>query len=343
MGDVSNLITVMTILGANNAVIARAVKHSMVVIDAEKHKLNYKQSAIDNNIKELKAKYQGASNAGAHTLISKATSQERVLDRKPRPAKDGGPVDAKTGEKVYVKTGEGYTKSVVSKRTGVVTEKWVDRSIRSTKMAEAKDARTLISKANTSMENVYAEHANKLKALANQSRLDAYHTPPVKYNPSSNRVYAPQVESLKAKLNTALRNKPLERQAQLIANARVKAQVQANPNMDPADLKKIRSLAQKDARARTGAEKQAIQFTAKEWEAVQAGAISNHMLVNILKNADLDQVKGLANPRATTTMLPAKIARAQAMLASGHTQAEIADQLGVSTSVLSSALNVEGE
>jgi hypothetical protein len=45
MGDVSNLITDMTILGANPAEIARAVKHSMVVIDAEKHKLNYKQSA----------------------------------------------------------------------------------------------------------------------------------------------------------------------------------------------------------------------------------------------------------------------------------------------------------
>ena len=343
MGDVSNLITDMTILLANNSEIARAVKHSMVVIDAEKHKLNYKQSAIDNNIKELKAKYQGASNAGASTLISKATSQERVLDRKPRPAAEGGPVDAKTGEKVYVRTNEGYTKSTVSKRTGEVTEKRVDRTIRSTKMAEAKDAYALVSKANTPMERVYAEHANKLKSLANQSRKEALATPPVKYNPSSNKVYAPQVESMKAKLNTALRNKPLERQAQLIANAAVKAKVQANPNLDPADLKKIRSLAQKDARARTGADKQAITFTPKEWEAVQAGAISNHMLVNILKNADLEQVKGLANPRATTTMLPAKVARAQAMLKTGHTQAEIADQLGVSTSVLSSALNVEGD
>lgn len=343
MGDVSNLITDMTIRGANEAEIARAVKHSMVVIDAEKHKLNYKQSAIDNNIKELKAKYQGASNAGASTLISRATSQERVLDRKPRPAKDGGPVDINTGEKVYVRTGDGYTKRVESKRTGVVTEKWVDRTIRSTKMAEAKDARSLISDYNTQMERVYADHANKLKSLANKSRKEALSTPPVKYNPSSNKVYAPQVDSLKAKLNLALRNKPLERQAQLIANARVKAQVQANPNLDPADLKKIKNLAQKDARARTGAEKQAITFTPKEWEAVQAGAISNHMLVNILKNADLEQVKGLANPRAATTMLPAKIARAQAMLKTGHTQAEIADQLGVSTSVLSSALNVEGE
>jgi hypothetical protein len=343
MGDVSNLITDMTIKLANQSEIARAVKHSMVVIDAEKHELNYKQSAIDNNIKELKAKYQGATNAGASTLISKATSQERVLDRKPRPATEGGAVDPNTGERVYVRTGDGYTKQTVSKRTGAVTEKWVDRTQRSTKMAEAKDARTLISDFNTPMERVYADHANKLKAMANQARKEAYHTPPVKYNDSSNKVYKAEVDMLKAKLNTALRNKPLERQAQLIANARVKAQVQANPNMDPSDLKKIRNLAQSDARARTGAEKQAITFTPKEWEAVQAGAISNHMLVNILKNADLEQVKGLANPRATTTMMPAKVARARAMLATGHTQAEIADQLGVSTSLLSSTLNVEGE
>lgn len=341
MGDVSNLITDMTIKQANDHEIARAVKHSMVVIDAEKHKLNYKQSALDNNIKELKAKYQGASNAGANTLISKATSQTNVLDRKPRAAKDGGPVDATTGEKVYVRTGDGYTKSTVSKRTGVVTEKWIDRTNKSTKMAEAKDARTLSS--GTQMENVYADHANKLKTLANQSRLDALNTPSVKYNASSNKAYAPQVESLKAKLNTAYRNKPLERQAQLIANAEVKAKTQSHPNMDPAELKKLRNQAQKKARDRTGAEKSQITFTDREWEAIQAGAISNNMLVNILKNSDIEQVKTLANPRATTTMLPAKLARAQAMLKTGHTQAEIADQLGISTSTLSSALNVEGD
>jgi DNA-binding CsgD family transcriptional regulator len=341
MGDVSNLITDMTIKQANDHEIARAVKHSMVVIDAEKHKLNYKQSALDNNIKELKAKYQGASNAGANTLISKATSQQNVLDRKLRSAKEGGPVDPVTGEKVYVRTGDGYTKTTVSKRTGEVTEKWIDKTNRSTKMAEAKDARELSS--GTQMENVYADHANKLKALANQSRLDALNTPSVKYNPSANKAYAPQVDSLKAKLNTAYRNKPLERQAQLIANAEVKAKTQSHPNMDPAELKKLRNQAQKKARERTGAEKSQITFTDREWEAIQAGAISNNMLVNILKNSDIEQVKTLANPRATTTILPAKMARAQAMLKTGHTQAEIADQLGISTSTLSAALNVEGD
>jgi len=81
MGDVSNLITDMTIRGANDGELAQAVRHSMVVIDAEKHGLNWKQSAIDNGIPALKTKYQGKSNAGAATLISKAGSRIDVLQR----------------------------------------------------------------------------------------------------------------------------------------------------------------------------------------------------------------------------------------------------------------------
>lgn len=55
---VSNLITDMTIKGATDEELCRAVKHSMVVIDAVKHKLGYKQSEIDNDIESLKKKYQ---------------------------------------------------------------------------------------------------------------------------------------------------------------------------------------------------------------------------------------------------------------------------------------------
>ena len=85
MGKVSNLITDMTVKGAPLDELARAVKHSMVVIDAEKHGLNYKQSYIDNNIAELKVKYQGGTLTnprGASTLISRASSEQRVDKRK---------------------------------------------------------------------------------------------------------------------------------------------------------------------------------------------------------------------------------------------------------------------
>lgn len=54
MGRISNLITDMTLNGATREQLARAVRHSMVVIDAEKHKLDYQQSAIDNDIASLK-------------------------------------------------------------------------------------------------------------------------------------------------------------------------------------------------------------------------------------------------------------------------------------------------
>ena len=40
MGKISNLITDMTLKGATQDELARAVRHSMVVIDAEKHMIS---------------------------------------------------------------------------------------------------------------------------------------------------------------------------------------------------------------------------------------------------------------------------------------------------------------
>jgi DNA-binding CsgD family transcriptional regulator len=327
MGEVSNLITDMTIQGATHTELAAAVRHSMVVIDAEKHKLNWKQSAIDNGIPALKAKYQGGSRAGASTLISKARSEARVPERKPRPAKEGGPIDRDTGERRYVPTGASYTDA-----KGRV----IVRTTKSTKLAETTDAHTLSS--GTPIEKVYADHSNRLKALANKARLTAINTKSTPYSPAAKVAYASQVESLRHKLNVAQKNRPLERQAQLIANAIVKAKKDANPDMEPSDVKKIQSLALAEARARTGAGKKRIEITPQEWAAIQAGAISNNNLLNILANADLDVVKELATPRIKIKMTTAKTTRANAMLALGYTQAEIADHLGVSLSTLKEAL-----
>jgi hypothetical protein len=44
MGNVTNLISDMTIRGASTDELARAVRHSMVVIDSEKHNLDFKAS-----------------------------------------------------------------------------------------------------------------------------------------------------------------------------------------------------------------------------------------------------------------------------------------------------------
>jgi hypothetical protein len=329
MGDVSNLITDMTIKGANPNEIARAVKHSMVVIDAEKHNLDYKQSALDNGIIELKKKYQGGSKSGASTLISRTTSETRLPARKNRPASEGGPVDKETGERKYVETGE--TRLDKKGREVPVT-------FRTTKGAAAKDAHDLVSDANTVIENVYADHANGLKALANQARKEALAIKNIPYDKSAKKAYDSQVKSLNAKLNIALKNAPLERQAQLLAQVIVKAKVEANPGIDKSDLKKVNGLALTEARSRVGATKQKIKITDDEWAAIQSGAITASKLKAIIDNTDVEDLRERATPRNRPVMNSANLALAKSMLASGYTAAEVASRLGVSTSTIYSAL-----
>jgi len=344
MGLISNLITDMTIKGANDDELARAVRHSMVVIDAEKHHLDYKKSAIDNGINALKAKYQRKENGdagGASTLISRAKSDYRIPERVVRSAKDGGPVDPNTGAKQYTDTGRNYvipehTKQYKNGRTVVVPEKTIYQKTKSTKMAEVTDAFTLSS--GTRMESVYATHANKLKSLANTARKESYNIKPIQQNPSAREVYKPEVESLKAKLNIALMNAPLERQAQAQARVIVDAKRKADPNLDASDIKKINGQALTSARLRTGADKHRIDITSREWEAIQSGAISNNFLTQIVNNTDLEKIKELATPRTSNLMTATRIGRAQSMLNAGFTQAEVAQALGVSVSTLTKSL-----
>lgn len=326
MGDVSNLITDMTIRGASSEELARAVRHSMVVIDAEKHGLNYKHSAEQNGIAQLKTKYQGKANAGAKTLISRASSRKDVPERK-----QGFRVDPVTGKKIFTETGTTYTN-----KQGKV----VPKTQRSTKLAEADDANTLSS--GTVIEKVYADHSNKLKALANEARLAAVHTKTTPYSPSAKAAYQKEVNSLNAKLNVALKNAPLERQAQILANAVVAQKRHANPDMEASDLKKIKGQALAESRLRTGAYKRRIEITDSEWAAIQQGAISTNKLKQILDNANPDRIKELATPKTTTVMTSVKKQRATAMLASGYTQAEVADALGVSLTTLKNTLNEGG-
>jgi hypothetical protein len=319
MGKVSNLITDMTIRGATQSEIARAVRHSMVVIDAEKHELNWKQSAIDNGIAQLKDKYQGGSKAGASTLISRASSELRVPNRKARSASQGGAVDRETGRKMYESTGESYTD-----RRGKV----VVRTTSSTRLAEANDAHILSS--GTPVEKIYADHSNALKDLANTARRTMVRIEPIPYSSSAKAVYHKEVASLNSKLSVALRNAPLERQAQLIAGSWVAQKRQANPDMDNAELKKLKGQALTEARIRIGARKQRVEISDSEWKAIQAGAISASKLDAILANADLDHIKSLATPRAQTTLSKSDSARASVMLRNGFSQADVADALGVS-------------
>ena len=325
MGMISNLITDMTIGGANNDEIARAVRHSMVVIDAEKHKLNYKQSAIDNGISELKARYQPTG--GASTLISRSSSAVRVNTRKELTnTKNMTPSELKdytSGKKVYQYTNETYTDK---------KGKTQYRTTQSTRMYETEDAHELSS--GTRMESIYADHANSLKSLGNSSRKEALLTPRISVSAEAKIEYANEVNSLKASLNLALKNKPLERQALLIANSVLASKKAANPDMTPDEIKKIKNQALIASRVTTGASKQDIKISEREWAAIQSGAVSHNILTQILDNTDLDRVKQLATPRSSRELNTSQITKARTMLAKGRTQAEIAEALGVSASMI---------
>jgi hypothetical protein len=188
------------------------------------------------------------------------------------------------------------------------------------------------------MEKIYAEHSNKLKALANQARLAALRTPSLKYSQSANKVYKAEVASLDSKLTLAKKNRPLERQAQIFANATSRAMRDANPNMDSETRTKIEYKALAESRVRTGATKREIRIDQDEWDAIQAGAISNHKLSQILDKANIDVVRELATPRTRVMMTTSNTQRAQSLLASGATRSEVAVQLGVSLTTLDRSL-----
>ncbi len=336
MGNITNLISDMTIRGANFEEISRAVRHSMVVIDSEKHVLDYKGSYQQNGIVALKRRYQAVNQdgplGGASTLLTKASSEVRVDNRKAAPAGLGlapvskGIVDVRTGKKVWVDTGE-------LKKDGS------PKQFKSKRLAETDDAFTLVSKGRgTEIEKVYANHSNRLKDLANEARREVVTTELTPYSPSAKKVYANEVASLNAALNIALKNAPLERQAQVVASAWVNQKKKANPDMDGADLKKIKGQALTEARLRTGAKKTRIKMTDREWQAIQQGAISNHKLEQILNNTDMEELRKRATPRVNPVMSPIMTSRAKAMLNSGFTLSEVSDQLGIPLSTLNSGL-----
>lgn len=337
MGVVSNLITDMTLWGAPESDIVRAVRHSMVVIDAAKHKLDYKQSEKDNGIAELKRKYQPKYNdqgevvgyGGARTLLSRRKQEVEVPERR-----GAAKIDPETGKVTYSESGREYTNS-----KGVR----VKATTKVPLITATDDIRTLSS--GTPQEDAYADYANKMKALANQARKEYASIKTVPKSSSAAKTYATEVKSLDDKLDTAARNAPRERRAQALANSVVKAKIQANPELSDREnrkeLRKIKRYAIEEARSSVGASGRdtRIEITDREWEAIQAGAISSTKLSQILRYSDPDKIKERALPKTTTQLSSAQTTKMKAMKVSGYTIAEIAESLGVSTSTVSKYLN----
>lgn len=338
MGKIANLITDMTLIGCTNEELARAIKHSMVVVDAPKHKLDWKRSEQENRIKELKIKYQGSAKGGASTLISRSKGQYRVPERRLYVK-----TDPETGEKIYDTTGKTFVKRWTLK-DGTVREKIVEKQTKTTNMAEAKDAISLASDPNNPlpMEKIYAIYANQMKSLGNKARLEATKIKPEPVSKSAEQAYSAEIKDLDDKLNKALSNAPYERKAQMIANVELKAKMDNNPEMTDSEKRKKGQQALNRARSEVipGGKKQRVVITEKEMEAINANAISSTKIKSILNNADLDSLKEITTPKKQKGLTDSQMARARAMLASGYyTQADIADQFGISPTTLRRYLN----
>lgn len=357
MGVISNLITDMTLRGATEDEMARAVRHSMVVIDAYKHKLDYKRSEEVNGIAALKKRYQTTIDAdgnehtgGASTLLSRAKGDIRVEKRvgTPKVNLKGKPwydPNEEEGALLYnrVENKKGTPHYDPNQPEGKyitrAPETYVDskgktqvRTQTSSKMLEARDARSLSS--GTIQEELYADYANSLKSMANTARKALATTGNLKYSPEAKKEYSVEVARLNAKLNTALLNAPRERQAQLLANSIVKAKKADNPDMEPEQLKKIKQAALTEARTKFGAHRETIKIDDREWEAIQKGAVSENVLQKIIQNADIDSLREKATPRQKVKLNQAKLNLLQSMKASGYTNDEIAKRLGVSSSLV---------
>ena len=397
MGVISNLITDMTLAGASESKLARAVKHSMVVIDAEKHHLDYKQSEVDNNIAALKAEFQRSIDAngnikigGASTILSKAKGEYTVPKRqgsyktnlpdkeyydptKPvgaklwKPADDlyyvdrgkskkyPGMTEIRTvdGKKIIYdsKNPDDYKKynpvERKNKTTGEVTYTNPDGTIqynvktrtqKSSKMAETDDAYSLVSASRHPMELEYASYANDMKALANKARVEIANTGKIPYDAKAKQKYQAEVTSLDNKLTNAFMNKPREREALRRANVEIQERTKANPDMKNEDVKKLRQRSVNKYRSEVGSVRRAdrnIEISDQEWEAIQAGAISETKLKDILNNTDIDKLRARATPKLTTSPSSAQIARIKAMSASNYTIGEIAKKTGFSTTTIS--------
>ena len=315
MGVVTNLITDMTVAGAKPEELIKAIKHSMVIIDAEKHQLDWKRSEQENDIRALIEKYQvkqDGSVGGASTLISRAKSTTYINQRRFKR------IDPETGEQIFEETGKKNWKGEILQE-------------KSTQMADTKDARTLISGHNSQIERVYANYANQMKALALEARKALVATDNLRYDPAANKHYAAEVKSLEAKLRAAKMNAPLERKALILANVAVKQYIYDNPSIknDHGALKKLKGRTLNQKRLVTGAVKQRVKFTDREWEAIQAGAVHHTFLKDLLRNADTKEVKQLAMPKEKQTLSASRVSVIKSRLENGYTQKEIAAMLDI--------------
>lgn len=387
MGIVSNLMTDMTQKGCDDPdKLTRAVKMTMITIDAVKHKLDWHEAEKYYRIKELKEEYQANENGkhGASTLLSRSNAKVDVPERKvwnPIPfdpndpnsydengkPKRGG-IDIETGKKVYAETGRTKTvreKVKVSNPDGYWidkdgnkhrskwmkdengkdiyetdeygrvkyqnTEKSQGKTQKAKRMTLVDDAKELYSDPNnpSRKEVDYGNYANTMKAMANVARKEYLATPNLKWSREAEKQYANEVASLNKKLLEAKKNAPRERMAQLMATQIYNEMYANNPSMDKEEKSRKRSQALYGARKRTGATKSRVEFTPEEWKAINAGAIPESKLKDLLKNAKKESYTALATPKQSR-VAPATAKYISSLLSAGWSPTQIMESQGYS-------------
>lgn len=351
MGKVSNLITDMTIKGASADELVRAVRHSMVVIDSEKHNLDYKKSAEKEGIRALSKKYQshpdaftGRKSVSSSTIVSQSKQQVHKLVQ--GDAKKGMvSVDRLRANGRYELVGQALLKANRNKSIKTIEQAYAkvvdsDGNISYSKIPKLpvmnliKNPAILSSKTKT--ESEYVSYIGKMRAIANEARKASSTTPTLQRDPIAAKRYAPQVDSLRAKVQRAEANAPRERQAQALAEQLYRQRY--NDSLSKDAKKKLKTQVLVEARDRTGAHRTPVEVTQKEWDAIDNEAISANLLRSIIRYADIDKLTALAKPR-TPALTTAKVSRAKALLANGYTYAQVAQSLGVSVSTIKREVN----
>lgn len=335
MGKISNLITDMYVRGANMDEIIRATKHSMVIIDAEKHELDYMRSYKDNGIEELKKKYQEHEDdekyGGASSILSRAKSPTTVDKRK-------GAARINDDGSVWYKTAPKSERFYIDKQTG--KEKEIRTEI--PKMMAVDNAEDLMSVARTPIERAYASFANEMKSMAKEARKIFKETKDLDYNKQTYLTYQNDIDTLLRSIDDAESNKMRERTAIAMANASIQKKMaswkQANPDASRTEYKaqkrKISDREMKVARNEVGARRKKVDITDAQWDAIQNGGLHKTDFYRLMKYADRDQVKQRAMPKTYNELSTAKQNRIEAMRRSGYTNEQIAAQVGCSVSTV---------
>ena len=347
MGVVSNLITDMTLQGAPSNEIARAVKHSMVVIDAEKHKLNYKRSAEENGIDALMKRYMTHVDKVKYGDLERYNPKTRRVDKVIDPdklKKDLTPGKEYTSASTIISRHkqsvitDGYQVEVPDPKSKSGGTKMVWRNKKETYLVNmVKDANVFLGPNATKTEHHYADYINELKAFKNKvdSEMSGIKMPA--RDPKAAKIYAEEVLSMKDKVNQVKINRIKERQAQRMAEVSSKAEIARRSEdevLKKDEISRIKQQALNKARSMVGAERTPVTITDDEWDAVQSNAVSGTLLKELVSFMDDSQLKSLATPRANKQMTDARKIKAKALLANGYTIAQVAEALGVSSSTI---------